>query len=113
MLRLRIVVLVATVTAGAAATARAQDVATPGACATPDSVAFRGNSRITDDLLRADVGISPRTTLSSRDVTRAIKNLYATGQFEENIANTCEIVNGKTLSVFTLKERRVLSDVNV
>src|SRR5438132_993299 len=105
MLRLHTAVLVATVTAGAI---HAQDVATPGACATPDSVAFRGNARITDDLLRADVGIAPRTTLSSRDIDRATKNLYATGQFEEGIPSTCEIVNGKTLLVFTLRERRVL-----
>ena len=38
--------------------------ASAGACATPDSVAFRGNHRITDDVLRNDVGIAmPRQYL--------------------------------------------------
>jgi outer membrane protein insertion porin family len=92
--------------------ARAQDAPT-GACATPDSVAFRGNSRITDDMLRADVGIAPRSAVNARVVTRAIRNLYATGQFDEDVRTTCEQVDGKTVLVFTLKERRVLSEITV
>jgi outer membrane protein insertion porin family len=98
---------------GGGAVARAQDSTQAGPCATPDSVAFRGNSRITDDLLRADVGIVPRKPVSARELTRAIRNLYATGQFEANIETTCDRVNGKTTLIFLLKERRVLSEIKV
>jgi outer membrane protein insertion porin family len=105
--------LLGLVLAGSAA--HAQD-ATAGPCATPDSVAFRGlkeNSQITDAALRADVGIAPKTTINSRVLTRAITDLYATNQFEANIRTSCEIQDGKSILVFTLKERRVLSDIKV
>jgi outer membrane protein insertion porin family len=83
-----------------------------GACATPDTVVFRGNSRITDDLLRADVGIAPRTPVNARDLTRALKNLYATGQFE-SATSECVLTGGKTQLVFNITERRILSDIKV
>jgi outer membrane protein insertion porin family len=105
--------LLGLVLAGSAA--HAQD-ATAGPCATPDSVAFRGlkeNSQITDAALRADVGIAPKTTINSRVLTRAITDLYATNQFEANIRTSCEIQDGKSILVFTLQERRVLSDIKV
>jgi outer membrane protein insertion porin family len=93
--------------------ARAQQPSVVGPCATPDSVVFRGNSRITDDLLRADVGIAPKSTVSSRALTRAIRNLYATSQFDDDIRTSCETVGDKTFLVFTVKERPVLSDIQV
>lgn len=106
-------------TAVAASTAGAQ-TAQPGACATPDSVAFRvlnrnnhGRDSLTDDVLRADVGIAPKSTINSRILDRAMRDLYATNQFESDIRAACETVGGRTLLVFTLRERRVLSDVKV
>jgi len=92
--------------------ARAQD-ATTGPCATPDSVAFRGQSRIPEADLRADVGIAPKSKINSRILDRAIRDLYATNNFDENIAAVCELVGGKAVLVFNVKERRVLNDVRV
>lgn len=95
----------------ASTAAGAQDVGV-GPCTVPDSVAFRGNNRIKDDELRADVGIEPKTQINARTLTQALKNLYATNQFED-VRQSAEVVDGKCLLVFTFVERRVLSDVNV
>ena len=57
-MRLMRLVLALVAVSAVASTARAQDTVT-GSCATPDSVAFRGQSRITDAELRADGGITP------------------------------------------------------
>jgi outer membrane protein insertion porin family len=98
--------------AAATSVAHAQDVAT-GPCATPDSIAFRGNERIKDAELRSDVGIAPKTTINTRVLRRAIADLYATNQFESDIGTSCENIGGKTTLVFKLSERRILSDVKV
>src|SRR4051812_19236025 len=96
----------------AGSAARAQEQAVTGACATPDSIAFRGESHVHEDDLRSGVGITPKTTLNGRVLARAMKDLYATGQFEA-IATSCEQVEGKSILVFTVQERRILSDVKV
>src|SRR5205814_7014507 len=84
-----------------------------GPCATPDSVVFRGNQRISEAMLRGDAGIAPGAGLSSGVLQRAIKNLYATGQFDD-IATECSVApNGKATLAFNIKERPVLSDVDV
>src|SRR5205823_14809460 len=61
-----------------------------GPCATPDSVVFHGNQRISETMLRGDAGISPGVALSSGVLQRAIKNLFATGQFDD-IQTSCTI----------------------
>lgn len=97
----------------AGSAARAQDAPATGPCSTPDSVAFRGNKRIKDDELRSDVGILPKTAINSRILNQAVRGLYATNQFEDNINAALEVTGGKCILVFNLKERRVLSDVRV
>jgi outer membrane protein insertion porin family len=91
------------------------DAPLTGPCATPDSVVFRGNQRISDAMLRGDAGITPGMQLNARILQRAIKNLYATAQFED-IAIVCE-PNGagpaKSLVAFVVKERPVLGDIRV
>jgi outer membrane protein insertion porin family len=101
--------LVGLVVAGAAAHAQTAEI---GTCVTPDSIAFRGQKNVTDDQLRTGVGITPKSTINSRITTRAITDLYATNQFED-IRTTCEVIGGKQILVFTVVERRVLSDVEV
>ncbi|MDB4907979.1 MAG: outer membrane protein assembly complex, YaeT protein [Gemmatimonadetes bacterium] len=92
--------------------ARAQDAVT-GPCATPSTIVFRGNARITEAMLRADVGIAAGTTLNYRELQRAIKNLYATAQFED-VQALCEAAaDGKTTLAFVLRERPLLTDVTV
>ena len=103
-------IVVASVPAWSQQTANAPD---KGPCATPDSVVFRGNQRISEQMLRGDAGISPGVTLSSGVLQRAIKNLFATGQFDD-IQTSCNIgANGKAILAFDLKERPVLRDVDV
>jgi outer membrane protein insertion porin family len=101
---------------GAAAFARplsAQDVT--GRCATPDSIAIRGLVRVSDASARGEIGLRPRTELSSPVIQRAVRGLYATGQYEADIRVSCDIepaANRATL-VFTLRERPMLADVAV
>ncbi len=83
------------------------------ACATPDSIAIRGLSRIPDADVRTDLGIAPKSTVNSRVLTQALKNLYATNSFESNATATCEVIDGKSLLVFNVTERRILSEVSV
>ncbi|HXT17733.1 MAG TPA: outer membrane protein assembly factor BamA [Gemmatimonadaceae bacterium] len=96
----------------AGSVAQAQESVT-GRCATPDSIAFRGNQRIKDAELRADIGIAPKSTINTRVLRRAISDLYATNQFEADINTACDTTGGKTTLVFNLTERRILSDVSV
>lgn len=100
----------------AGSAARAQEAVT-GPCATPDSVAFRVThtrpDSIPEDQLRADVGITPKSRINARIVTRAIRDLYATNQFESDIQATCDVTGGKAVLVFSLRERPILSDIKV
>ena len=74
--------------------ARAQEPVT-GACATPDSIAFRGQPVVTDDRSDGATSGSPRRRQSmARTLTKALKDLYATNQFED-VGQSCEIIDGK------------------
>lgn len=95
------------------ATARAQEPVVAGRCATPDSIAFRGATRTGDPALRSEIGLVPGP-VSYRELERAIKALYALGQFED-VQATCELAPGGTRAelVFTMRERPVLGTVDV
>jgi outer membrane protein insertion porin family len=97
-----------------AAAAGAQESPVAGRCATPDALAFRGSTRTAESALRAETGITPGTPLGYRDVQRAVKNLFATGQFDDVRAN-CEISDGgnRATLVFELRERPLLTDIEV
>ncbi|HMC55982.1 MAG TPA: outer membrane protein assembly factor BamA [Gemmatimonadaceae bacterium] len=90
----------------------AQEPAVAGACARPDSVAFRGNSRVSDAALRGDLGITPGSELNYRALQRAIRNLYATTQFDD-VQVHCEVGGGHAVLAFALRERPILGDVDV
>lgn len=94
-------------------TAQAQEPATAGRCATPDSVAYRGATRTSDAALRAETGLIPGP-VNYRDLDRAIKALYAMGQFED-VRAACEITAGgqKATLVLTVRERPILGAVDV
>jgi outer membrane protein insertion porin family len=85
-----------------------------GACTTPDSVAVAGISRVPDATVRATAGLYPRTTLNYRDVQRAIKALYATGQFED-VTIDCVVPPAapRTTLVIRLRERPLLGTYTV
>ena len=91
----------------------AQEGAT-GACTTPDSIAVAGNARVSTETVRSSAGLTPRTTLNYRDIQRAIKALFATGQFED-VSVVCSIppqVPKTTLSL-VVRERPLLTAVTV
>jgi outer membrane protein insertion porin family len=95
------------------ATARAQEPAVAGRCATPDSIAFRGLQRAADATVRTESGLIPGP-VNYRALDRAIKALYALGQFDD-VQAACELAPGgaRSLLVFTVRERPLLSAVDV
>ncbi|MBU6366638.1 MAG: outer membrane protein assembly factor BamA [Gemmatimonadetes bacterium] len=98
--------------AATASPARAQDVA--GRCATPDSVAFRGNVRVADARVRTEAGLSPGQALSFPVIQRAVKALYALEEFDDvQLECDLEAVPGKVLAVVRLRERAVLGGLTV
>ena len=97
-----------------AAVAGAQESPVAGRCATPDALSFRGSTRTPETALRAETGITPGTALNYRDIQRAVRNLFATGQFDD-IRATCEVSENGTRAtvVFELRERPLLSEIDV
>ena len=103
--------LLALVAAGSPALAQE---GAPGACTTPDSIAVAGNARVTSETVRNSAGLTPRATLNFRDIQRAIKALFATGQFEdvEVVCSVPPTTPKPTLSIL-VKERPLLSSYEV
>src|SRR5688572_3807589 len=87
---LRLAPFVVPVLLGTASAVSAQQTPAVGACATPDSIAFRGAQPSLDDMLRSGVGIAPKTPINGRVLSKAVKDLYATNLFDD-IIPTCEI----------------------
>ena len=97
----------------AGSSALAQDAA-PGACTTPDTVAVSGNARVPDATVRTTAGLTPRVALNYREVQRAIKALFATGNFEDvQIVCTIPPAAPKTTLTIQVRERPVLSGFKV
>src|SRR5450432_3337707 len=65
----------------ASLTAHAQGAAS--GCVLPDSVAVRGNKRVTSEKIRADAGLATGDSLNYRVLQRTLRNLFATGAFAE------------------------------
>ena len=95
------------------ATARAQDAAIAGRCAAPDSIIFRGSTRTSDATMRSETGLVPGA-MNYRVIDRAIKALYALGQFED-VQAACELQpdGARANLVFSLRERMLLRNVDV
>jgi len=97
----------------AGSSALAQDAA-PGACTTPDTVTVAGNARVSEATIRSTAGLAPRVTLNFRDVQRAIKALFATGQFDD-VQILCAVPPAAPQTTLTIqvRERPVLTKVSV
>jgi outer membrane protein insertion porin family len=93
------------------ATARAQESAASGRCASPDSIDFRGAVRTSDAVMRSEIGIVPGS-VNYRALERAIKALYGMGQFED-VAASCVLDGTRSMLVFTVRERPLLRNVDV
>lgn len=98
----------------ASAPALAQDTP-PGQCAVPDSIAIRGNTNVDEATIRGDAGLVAGANLNYRDIQRAIRAIFATGQFDD-VKITCDaakVGTGKTVLAITVTERPVLSDIRI
>ena len=98
----------------ASASARAQQQSESGPCTVPDSVVIRGNERVQRSTILGDIGVSPGDTLNFRVLQRAIRNLFATGQFSD-VQSTCAVdrATGQATVIFTVKERPILGSYSV
>lgn len=107
-------ILVAAAFCASAKTAVAQAAVPPApSCSTPDSLEFVGSTHRSATVLREDTGLPVGQPVNSASIQRAVKNLFATGQFDDIPETTCRIVNGKVIFTFLLKERPLLSSVDV
>ena len=103
--------MVSLLVAGArVAAAQAGVIAAP--CVTPDSIEFVGSTHRSATVLREDAGLPVGQAASANSVQRAVKNLYATGQFDDVFAD-CVLANGKAIYQFTLRDRPQLGSVDV
>lgn len=92
-----------------------EPAATPAPrCATPDTIVVKGNTRTDETTIRGTMGLLPRTTLNYRDVQRAVKALYATGNYDD-VKVVCDVdtaANRVSLNVL-LKERPLLAGTTI
>lgn len=106
--------LLAVALAGVPSYAYAQDTtATSGRCAVPDTITVAGNSRVDEATVRGTIGIVPRTTLNYRDAQRAVKALYATGNYDD-VRILCSVLpSGRSSLDVRLKERPTLASSSI
>jgi outer membrane protein insertion porin family len=106
MARLTLLPVLASVI-GAPLLAQEEGAAT-GRCTTPDSIAVRGNQRVGDATIRADAQLVAGQTLNFRGVQRAIRSLFATGQFTD-VRLLCDVAaTGRSTLVIEVAERPLL-----
>ncbi len=87
----------------------------PGACALPDSIVVEGNLRITNDQILSDAEMATGVALNFKVVQRAIKALYATGNFSD-VQVGCRVHDGPPILasiVLRVAEHPILGDVDV
>jgi outer membrane protein insertion porin family len=72
-----------------------------------DSIAVEGNSRLTTDQIASAAGIVLGTRVTYRDIQRAIRILYGTGQFDDVRVESRES-EGKLVLVLVVVERPML-----
>ncbi len=71
-----------------------------------DSIVARGNVRLAEQAVTGVAGIQPGSQNSGIDIQRAIKNLWATGQYD-NIAVMLDESTGRNVLIFEVTERPV------
>lgn len=97
----------------ASAPALAQEPAAGGRCTTPDSIAVRGNTRISDATIRSDAGLTAGVPLNYRAVQRAIQTLFATGEYAD-VQALCDVApNGRATLALVVQERPVLESIDL
>lgn len=86
-------------------------------CVRPDSIAVQGASRVPASRVLTDAGVVVGDTLNYRVVQRAIRNLYATGQFTDVVVScavdTTVVSAPRAMLVIAVHERPVLARLTV
>lgn len=83
------------------------------ACVRPDSIAILGNTRVTEDVIRGQLSLPERGQLVATDVQRAIRSLYALGQFEDIRVDCLPRPGGGATLAVTVRELPLLRSVTV
>jgi outer membrane protein insertion porin family len=82
-------------------------------CSVPDSIAVRGNTRISAVTIRTDAGLASGTQLDVPTIQRAIRGVMASDQFDD-VAIECEVLaSGKAVLVIAVSERPVLTGFGI
>ena len=97
--------------AAVAAPARAQNPGA-GSLVRVDSIIARGNVRLAEQAVTGVAGIQPGTMNSGYDIQRAIKNLWATGQYED-ISVNIDGSTGRNVLIIEVVERPVTRLVRI
>src|SRR5579862_3098036 len=84
-------------------------------CITPDSIAVSGNKRVAAATIVTDAGLVPKTQLNAPTVSRAIKNVFQSGQFDDVdlLCRVTENVPPVAIIVIKVVERPILDGVGV
>jgi outer membrane protein insertion porin family len=83
-------------------------------CSVPDSIAVRGNTRISAVTIRTDAGLSSGMQLDVTETQRAIRGVFASGNFDD-VRLLCERspAGDKDVLVIQVHERPVLTAIEV
>ena len=85
-------------------------------CAVPDSIAVRGAKRVTEASIRTEIGLKTHEDIPVSSLERAMKAVYAMGQFEPGypvIECDLQALPGKVVLAFKVRERAILGDIRV
>src|SRR5262245_28401646 len=85
----------------------------PGACSTPDSIIVRGNQRVSEATIRGAAGLAAGAELNYRVIQRALKDLYATTEFDDVRIVCAPGPENKTVLAIEVKERPILGQIEV
>src|ERR1043165_4675138 len=104
MRRLSCQLIVASALAAFASVASAQGgtPTSPPSGASPDSLDFVGSTRRSYAVLREDAALPVGQPVTATMIQRAIKNLIATGHFDDVSDTECQVVGGKAILRFRL-----------
>lgn len=92
---------------GAAGGLAAQDVPLPPTPPPVDSIAIEGNSRVSSEQIATTAGIVLGATISYRDIQRAIRTLFSSGQFDD-VRIEQRDDDGRLVIAIIVRERPVL-----
>jgi outer membrane protein insertion porin family len=74
----------------------------------PDSVTVVGTRRVSRDMVLQSSGLVPLRFTTYRDIQRAIRALYGTGQFED-VRVDQDTTGGRQILIITVRERPILT----